>query len=255
MCIRDSYNGDELAVWKEKTGREQIEDLTFNLPVQMGIHTEPFNAQWFSREYMVELYNEQKQYQTTWESVPFSGHIDGMIKDTKNLEIVEFKHTYDRNTMEAVAERYMPQIQLYLFLSTADGCYLSVIFGNRRWECQYIKKSFDYIDNIKKVGISFWASVKEDIPPSAEELAIDTSINAIPLDGMVKRDASKDNHFRVLEESYIQLESSAKEFEGVKKTIKESVKDNEREVYTDRLSIKRDKRGSLRFTIIDKKEN
>tara|TARA_B100000029_G_scaffold279604_2_gene273781 strand:+ start:2415 stop:3212 length:798 start_codon:yes stop_codon:yes gene_type:complete len=246
------YNGDELAVWKEKTGREQVEDLTHNLPVQMGIHTEPFNSAWFQYEYMVKVYDSQKHTTLNWEGTPFSGHIDGRIKDTH--DIVEFKHTFDRNTMEAVAERYMPQIQLYLYITTSDNCYLSVLFGNRRWESICIKKNWDYIENLRKVGQVFWQSVVNDTPPSLEE-EINKSIDTIELDAMVKRDASKDNHFRVLEDTYIKLEGSAKEFDNVKKQLKESVKPNEREVYTDRLAIKRDKRGSLRFSIIDKKEN
>ena len=46
----------------------------------------------------------------------------------------------------------------------------------------------------------------------------------------------------------MELEESAKKFESAKKTLKEEIKPDEAEVYNDLLSIKRDKRGSIRIT-------
>ena len=49
-------------------------------------------------------------------------------------------------------------------------------------------------------------------------------------------------------DTYLQLEASAKKFESAKKLLKEEIKPDESEVYNDVLSIKRDKRGSVRIT-------
>ena len=65
---------------------------------------------------------------------------------------------------------------------------------------------------------------------------------------MIKRDASSDNHFTYLAQEYIEFEPAAKSFESAKKDLKAIVADNEREVYTDLLTIRRDKRGALRIS-------
>ena len=44
------------------------------------------------------------------------------------------------------------------------------------------------------------------------------------------------------------FEETAKKFESAKKLLKEEIKPDESEVYNDVLSVKRDKRGSVRIT-------
>ena len=39
--------GDWHTLWKEKTGRQEPEDLSWVLPVQIGILTEKKNKEWF----------------------------------------------------------------------------------------------------------------------------------------------------------------------------------------------------------------
>jgi len=65
---------------------------------------------------------------------------------------------------------------------------------------------------------------------------------------MVVRDATQDNYLTDLAVTYINCEEQAKQFERVKKDIKGMVADNEREVFCDYITIKRDKRGSLRIS-------
>ena len=44
------YNGEWHTLWLEKTGDAEPVDLSDVLPVQMGVHTEPFNIQWFEKQ-------------------------------------------------------------------------------------------------------------------------------------------------------------------------------------------------------------
>ena len=41
------YEGDWYQVWSEKVGETPPADLSDVLPVQMGVHTESFNIEWF----------------------------------------------------------------------------------------------------------------------------------------------------------------------------------------------------------------
>ena len=247
-------HGDEDAwhqLWCEKTGRSQQEDLSENLPVQLGIQTEPLNLHWFRLNYDF-LTKDQVWKERNYEGVPAGGTLDGVVLSEHTF--VECKHTYESNNITSVSERYMPQIQWYCFLSNLDGCYLSVFFGNRRWECVFIKKNWQYIEELKTLASKFWKAVTSDVEPVVEGKEI-LSIDDIELNDMVARDASQDNHFNTLAEEYIEFEQPARQFDRAKKELKEIVKPNERQVYTDKLIINRDKRGALRFTIPTAKEN
>jgi hypothetical protein len=65
---------------------------------------------------------------------------------------------------------------------------------------------------------------------------------------MVKRDASSDNHFVSAAHDYLEHEPAAKSFESAKKDLKAMVSNNEREVYSSAITIRRDKRGALRIS-------
>jgi hypothetical protein len=69
------------------------------------------------------------------------------------------------------------------------------------------------------------------------------------IDNMVARDVSTDNRFIEIQHHYIEHLHDSKIFEECKKELKSYVKSNEREVYTDKLSIKRNKRGALTIHI------
>ena len=40
------YEGDWYQLWSEKVGETEPAELSDVLPVQMGVHTEPFNIGW-----------------------------------------------------------------------------------------------------------------------------------------------------------------------------------------------------------------
>ena len=248
--MRRIMDGQWVDLWEEKLGLVEPEDLSDNLAVQLGTHTEDFNIKWFEKNFNTITGNHQQEYRMQYENAPLKATIDGVTND--GTAVVECKHTYERNTMEGCLKMYMPQIQFYLWVSVHDGCYLSVIFGNRRWECVYVQKDWDYIKKMQVMVKEFWQCVQDNTRPFGDNLAEPVSIDNIKVDGLVRRDASSDNEFISRCHDYIQHETNAKLFESAKSDLKAMVGDDEREVYCDLLSIKRDKRGSLRVTV---KEN
>lgn len=250
--MRRIMDGDWTSLWMEKTGKQEPDDLSRNLSVQLGSHTEAFNIGWFEVEHGCSVKDQQRLFELNFEGVPLKGQIDGMIADQDSIEILECKHTYDINKMESCLQMYMPQMQFYMWLAQAQGCYLSVIFGNRRWECVYVSLDWDYIHKMQVHIKEFWRLVRDDIAPFGDDDIPPVSIDKIKVDGMTRRDASSDNEFISRCHDYIEQEQNAKLFESAKADLKAMVGDDEREVYCDLLSIKRDKRGSLRVTV---KEN
>jgi len=251
-CVK-IMQGDWLGLWQIKTGRVESDDLSRNVAVQMGVHTEDFNLDWFAHEYSFNLHNKQLTESDVINDVPVKGTFDAMVytdNDTKinDAHIVEAKHTNAYNTLDKVIEYYMPQVQLYIELAGAEGAYLSVIFGNNKWESAYVSRNQEYFNSMWAVVSDFWGYVLRDQEPVGNDQPIQLGTDQIKVDNMVKRDATTDNHFVDSAHTYSTLEADAKAFESAKKDLKQMVGDNEREVYCDQLTIKRDKRGALRIT-------
>jgi len=243
-CVK-IMNGDWLDLWQVKTGRAESEDLSRNIAVRLGIWTEDFNLEWFEHEHDCILEHNQLELGKTIGIVPAKGTVDGIWVEQNS--IVEAKHTNSRNTMEAVVQFYMPQIQLYARLKDADGIYLSVIFGNNKWESSYVAYNEEYFNSMWAVVSDFWGYVERDEEPIGVSPP-SISIDKVEVDNMVRRDAGQDNAFVDAAHTYIENEDAARSFENAKKDLKSMVDKNEREVYCDLLSIKRSKNGALRFT-------
>ena len=241
-CVR-IMQGHWLELWQVKTGRSEGDDLSRNLAVQLGVWTENFNLEWFEIEHDAVIKDHQKEYEKNISGVPVKGTVDGMW----NNAIIEAKHTNSMNNMDKAIQYYMPQIQTYARLAKADGIWMSVIFGNSKWESAYVKADQDYFNSMWAVVSDFWGYVVRDEEPVGVETP-SISIDKIEVDNMVRRDATHDNHFINVAHDYVENELAAKSFEISKKELKAMVGDNEREVYCDQLTVKRDKRGSLRIT-------
>jgi len=247
-CVK-IMQGNWLELWQIKTGKIEPEDLSRNIAVQMGIQTEEFNLLWFAEEYDCTLTGFQKSFEEMIESVPVKGTVDAMVEGPLDYRsIVEAKHTNAYNTLDKVIEYYMPQLQLYIHLAKAKGANLSVIFGNNKWESAYVSESKEYFNSMWAVVSDFWGYVLRNEEPVGNDQPIQLSIDKVSVDNMVKRDASQDNQFNDAAYTYVTLEADAKAFESAKKQIKSMVGDNEREVYCDHLTAKRDKRGAIRIT-------
>lgn len=241
-CVK-IINGDWLELWQIKTGRADSPDLSDNIAVQLGIHTEDFNLRWFEQENKCTLHSHQLELEESIGSVTAKGTIDAKWEEY----VVEAKHTNSMNNMDKAIAYYMPQIQLYCRLAGAPGAFMSVIFGNNKWESAYVSFNQEYFDVMWSVVSDFWSYVAQDKEPlGVSQPSIST--DKIAIDEMVKRDASKDNAFIDAAHTYIENEAHARSFEIAKKSLKDMVGHDEREVYCDLLSIKRDKRGSLRIT-------
>ena len=247
-CVK-IMQGNWLELWQIKTGLVESDDLSRNLAVQLGSYTEDFNLRWFEENMPADdgaffITKHQYTYQRNIDGVPIKGTIDGMCSDS----IVECKHTNSYNTMDGVIEYYMPQIQLYAHLAKVDGAYLSVIFGNNKWEAAYVDRDEKYFDSMWAVVSDFWGYVVRKQEPVGYDEPIQLNIDKIAVDNMVKRDANTDNRFVDAAVTYVNGYEKNRVFENTKKDLKAMVAQNEREVYCDYLTVKRDKRGSLRIT-------
>ena len=124
--------GNWYDLWAEKTSRKEPDDLSNNLAVQLGTHTESFHIDLFSKQSNINNQKIRKQvtYDCIENGVPYKGTVDARIEDA----ILECKHTNAFTNMKEQLARYMPQLQFYIHISGVRERYSSSIFGNRTWD-------------------------------------------------------------------------------------------------------------------------
>tara|TARA_Y100000401_G_C8301875_1_gene214599 strand:- start:23 stop:841 length:819 start_codon:yes stop_codon:yes gene_type:complete len=243
--------GEWHKLYQIKKGLVGRDDLSNMFNVQLGTFTEDFNLQWAEKIYDYKFINKFQVSQTKqYGNITLQGSPDGMDKEHK--VIIECKHTHSMNTMENMINYYMPQIQFYLYITQYKKCLLSVIFGNK-WEAVEIDSSFAYQEKILQSIKMFWEHITHNKEPEGDEhgtnrIVIDKKItNKIPINSKTKRDVSQSNSFATNCNTYLENEEGYEKFVNAKKYLKEEIKPNESEIYNDKISVKRDKRGSIRI--------
>ena len=160
------YEGDWYQVWSEKVGETPPADLSDVLPVQMGVHTESFNIDWFKKQTGYTVSRQQDLYQM--KKYPFIyAHLDGVVENTDcAFAILECKHTNAFSNATKITDKYMAQIQHYLMVSEYNKAYLSVFFGNLKYEVIEIEHSIDFQRKLIAAEVLFWHYVKtKQAPP------------------------------------------------------------------------------------------
>ena len=258
--LQDPSNWYE--IWEVKTGRKRAVDLSDNLAVQMGVNTEDFNIEWFFKEMgdavkrPEEKHREHKQ--STFEKqccgVPLKGTLD--FANILENYIIECKHTFEANSMHRVREQYMPQVQTYMFLSSIPRCYLSVFFGNNKYDCLEIEYNRDYFWQIMERVVQFWSYVKDnEAPPMGETKLKVVPTDDIVIEGKIARNMSGNNYWANIVDQYIENKPSHELFELAKKEILNTLESNDRSVYCDRLEVIRSKSGRRNINLINNKED
>ena len=254
-CALRIMDGDWHSLWLEKMGYKDGVDLSDVLQVQLGVWTEEFNIRWFQRNMQVECYrgangDYEQRYHYKWNGVPCRATLDAEFEMHGDRYGLECKHTNERTTMRKQLERYMPQLQMYLEIAGVKAMYFANIFGNSRYEYVKVAKNKEYADKLFVHLKEFWGYVERQEEPPLSMPHFSASIDKIEINDMVARDASTDNHFIDRAMEYIGTKSAAKRNAEAAKDLKAMVGTDEREVYSDILTVKRDKRGSLRINVL-----
>ena len=238
-------NGDWHNLWMEKTNRKEPDDLSKVLPVQLGIYTEPVNKIWHG----YELQKEVTEYPELYNKKEFMfGHYDGWIEEDQVL--IECKHTNSNNTIDNVVSTYMPQIQHYLMLSETPYIYLSVIFGNNRYEYCKIDSDKPYQEKLYEIEKSFWSYVTSDKPPEKLDLLtkqLPKLAGKIKINDMIaiNFDDNRDNEFISLAKQWHDTREPAKQHKAIGTILKDKVPANCRRATGSGILIARSKAGIL----------
>ena len=158
------YKGEWYDLWQEKTGKTEPVDLSDVLPGQMGIHTEDFNIRWFEKQTGLKVSGQQNTF--FHEKYPFMyAHVDGLILDDDKA-ILECKHTNAFSNPKKVADNYKAQLQHYLMVTGYPKVYVSMFFGNMKYEVMEVSEDIEFQDQLENAEILFWHFVeKKKAPP------------------------------------------------------------------------------------------
>ena len=156
-------HGEWLDLYDEKTGRAEPINLDHVLPVQMGITTEQFNREWFTKQTDMKI---DIQMSPIWYNDYVYGSLDGIVHN--NYAVFEAKHTHAFNTsakkkMEFV-DKYYPQLQHYMLVSKLPKAYLSIFFGNMHYEYVEVLEDRKFQSMLLKSYKYFWDAVQKKKP-------------------------------------------------------------------------------------------
>ncbi len=163
------YEGDWYQLWSEKVGETEPADLSDVLPVQMGVHTEPFNISWYEKQ-TGNAVTRQQEFLTHPKYNYMYAHIDGVVNtpnDTALIEegILECKHTNAFSNPQKCLDKYIAQIQHYLMVSRFKKAYMSVFFGNMKYDIIEVEANDMFQKKLIAAEVLFWYYVKNKKAP------------------------------------------------------------------------------------------
>lgn len=227
-------------LWLEKCGDKSPDDLSWILPVQMGVQSEPLNVKWFQHSTGLKVSIEDHPRMDQDHSFR-RATLDGWI--ASESAVLECKHVNQFSKIAEVTEKYQPQLHHNMSVCGCTKAYLSVFIGTMTHEV--VEVDFDpfYADTLLAREKAFWACVKERRAP------VDVAPAVAPVDpsDWIEVDMSGNNAWTSLAHDYLETQHQAKIFKATEKSLKELMEPNYGLAFGAGLQIKRAKNGSLRI--------
>ncbi len=228
-----------LALWREKRGEADSEDLTNVLPVMLGSWTEAFNRQWYIRQTGLEVGDVGSVWTSSTQSWR-RATLDGLVEAKR--AVWEAKHVSAFAKPDEVLARYMPQLQHNMAVCGVEAAILSVIYGNHRWEAYEVTSDWLYQEELLKAEQVFWNAVKSGAPP----LVVMPPATPKPI-GYRELCLEGSNAWSVAAADWIANAAPAKIHAASVKTLKELIPDDVSRAWGNGLEAKRSKSGALSF--------
>lgn len=150
-------------LWLEKRGEAEPADLSDHLPAMLGCWTEPFNRLWFEKIAGRSVTGIGKVVHCSrydWRRCT----LDGLVEPGA---VWEAKHSNAFASSDEVVERYMPQLQHNMAVTGCERAYLSVLFGNHKYELIEIAADWLYQLELLEAESQFWECVTSGSEPVA----------------------------------------------------------------------------------------
>jgi predicted phage-related endonuclease len=237
---------DEAALvrlWLEKRGEAEPPDYSGNLPVQLGVATEPLNRRWYERttgQVIREVQSWLRHPVLRW----MAATLDGIVEATGAVFEAKFMLPWSFSE-EMAAEKHMAQVQHNMWVANATGAVLSIITGGGKWV--EIKLSADslYQHLLLTAEKKFWRCVESGEPPRL--FGIDPSRGRI--EGVRIVDMSASNAWAEFASVFRRTREAHFEHENAKNELKTLMPKDAKEAIGHGICARRSKSGALSFDL------
>ena len=207
------------------------------LAVMLGCWTEEFNRQWFeklSRQSVGRVGEALCCPRHDWRRCT----LDGFVEDVP--AVFEAKHTNAFATSEEVVARYMPQLQHNMAVAGVERAFLSVIFGNHKYEVIEVAADWLYQLELLEAEEEFWDCVVTGREPVAAAPPVPprpVGTREVCLEG--------NNAWAAAAADWLDNREAAKVHQAATKTIKQLVEEDVGRAFGHGIEAKRSKSGAI----------
>ena len=159
--------GEWKKLYQLKKGLIDDEDLSFVLPVQMGIYNEDFNRDWFTAH--TDLPVQEVESTMKHKKHDFMlANLDGFVlnENLKPMGVFEAKHVHAFTKDDTILEKYYAQIQHYMIVSNLPQAWLSILFGNNKWKSFHVQADKKFQKKLIQAEEMFWQHIINDEEPA-----------------------------------------------------------------------------------------
>lgn len=154
-----------LALWAEKTGQKEPEDLSKNQRVYWGQKNEQNIAEWFMEQTGKRVIRRgmMQSCEHPWMLASVDREVVG---ESAGLEIKTAGVDQARQWLEdEMPTAYYLQIQWYLAVTGWDKWYVAVLIGGNEARWKEVVRNEEQIAELIKAGEEFWKHVTDRTPP------------------------------------------------------------------------------------------
>lgn len=230
--------GDWQKLWEQKTGRRRDDDLSGVLQVQLGSYTEPFNIAWFEKNTGIAVSTENCEGLTHEQHKHMRCNLDGICSGG----IFEAKHVNAFEKAETVVARYYAQLQHNMIVTGVGNAYLSVIYGNHKWEYYEIGADENYQADLLQQEVEFWRCVLMDEEPLGQGEVFEAPV---AIGDMREADMTGNNEWASAAADWLENRLAAKQFDDSIDNLKALTEADVRRAFGHGIESKRAKNGAI----------
>jgi len=239
---------DEAALfrlWREKRGEIELEDLSGDLIVQLGVATEPLNRHWYERNTGQTI--ECVQHRLLHPVLRWMGAtLDGIIAGSGAVFEAKFMLPWSFSE-EAAAEKHMAQVQHNMWVTNAREAALSIITGGGKWVEIRIPADPLYQHLLLTAEKKFWRCVESGEPPFL--IGVEQPRPRIAAIRIV--DMGSSNSWAEFASLFRNTRAAFLDHERAKAELKTLMPEDAKEAIGHGVRGKRSKSGAVSFDVLD----
>jgi predicted phage-related endonuclease len=233
-----------IRLWREKRGEADPEDLSRNLIVQLGTVTEELNRVWYERNTGRTVRDVQRHVKHA--AIPWmAATLDGIVEGTEAVFEAKFMLPWSFSE-EAAAEKYMAQLQHYMWVTHLRSAVLSIITGGGRWVEITIPMDPLYLSVLVSAEKKFWRCVQSGETPHV--------INAEPprprIEAIRIVDMNSSNSWAEFAALFRSTRDAFLDHERAKTELKTLMPEDAKEAIGHGVRAKRSKSGAVSFDLL-----